>query len=55
MKASSTRDRSRDEADIRAVEQSYDHAWNRADVTALAAHLTEDTVVVNCRFQKICP
>jgi uncharacterized protein (TIGR02246 family) len=38
-----------DEAEIRHVEASYDKAWQRADVEALVACLTEDAVVVNPR------
>ena len=38
-----------DEAEIRLLEASYDQAWQRADVEALVACLTEDAVVINPR------
>jgi len=43
----SERGATQDEAAVRAVETSYDEAWNRGDAGALAALLTEDALLVN--------
>jgi uncharacterized protein (TIGR02246 family) len=42
-------DRRNDDAAIRAVEEAYDAAWNRADAPALVAAFAPDAIVVNPR------
>jgi uncharacterized protein (TIGR02246 family) len=42
-----TRDRGRDEAEIRAIETSYDNSWSRADMAGLLSVLEPDVVIVD--------
>ncbi len=42
-------DRRRDEADIRAIEASYDSAWGSADMTRLMSVLEPDVVILDPR------
>jgi uncharacterized protein (TIGR02246 family) len=39
--------RERDEADIRAIEASYDRAWNSADLAGLMSVLEPDVVIIS--------
>ena len=50
-KATATRDRARDDAGVRALEQAYDAAWNGRDISALVALFTIDAVLINPRGQ----
>ena len=43
--ARSSADRSRDEAEIRAIESSYDEAWAAADIVGLMSLLESDVVI----------
>ena len=44
-----TPDRQRDEAEIRAIEASYDRAWGAADMAALMSFLEPDVVIFDPR------